>query len=781
MSGAVSEMQVARPNATFNLAVPNNDGTPPKARVSDIGSALGIASTLIEANKERWRKMAMIRGAVDGNPPFNPATLKAAGLKYYPNFNTLEMKAYVSSALVPYFDLLTASPSYVDLQLDMKDKTQQDEKSRIVCEEEDNLYRYSEWFDVRYQKMLFDFVTFGKGFLMWDDDHTIRFRHVPCHRVLFPDSEDVDQLDWQIFGVLQTISPNALFNKVRNAERAKSAGWNERAVLRAIQAAGPYDPSIYDDYVGLQNQLRDNDLYVTARQDMLFVMNLYVKEFDQRWTHMILPLDTYRGTDGDLPYVPDDNTPDGKKELDEIKESGFLFRKIGRFADVTNIICPFFFEVANGSINGTSGLGKDIYAPMQIKDRMWCSRVNNMFLRSSVVLQAKDATSREKLQITQLQNVTILPPNTNVQNGSIFGDLTAAEETNRGLDLLLQQNTGIYRPTFEKPQGNPEPATNFRIRAAQSTTLSNSAVNRFVKQNSRLFAEEHRRLTVSGDKEATYFRKCCKDRGVSEEELKKTRYVRMYQNIGSGSIFLRQESLMTLMSPNAGVFQHLPTDGQANLIQDVIGSVAGQQKVERYAPFKSREHFANRDAWEATEENDSMQTGGMVMGYPEQNDLVHLGVHAQAGQQAVKGLSMGGNPQQIAQFLDAVIHHSENYHIATLLKNGREREVKPFKQVFEQLNKVAQQIKSKLQEAAKQQQAKQAQMQQTVTDAQIKTAKVKGELSIKTMKARHDMALKQAKTAQSLEQQKQQMAIADAQAAASIVREKHKAFSSPSE
>lgn len=768
-----------RTNSAFNLLVPAPDGKPPQARLDDIQSALGVASTLLEATKERWRKMAMLRGMVDGNPPFNPGKLRSAGMAYYPNFSTLEGKAYVSSALVPYYDLFAGSPSYIDIQLDLKDKQVQDEASRVVCEEADRVFRYAEWFESRLNKMLFDFVTFGKGFLMWPDpDTSLRFRHIPAHRVLFPDGEDVDYEDWNLFGVLQTLKPDVLFGKVRNREAAERAGWNWRAVMEAIALAAPYDPSIYDDYVGLQDQLRDHDLYVTARSETIWVMNLYVREFNRRWTHLIVPMDSYRGggAQASMPFVPLEQAPGRYRQpnlsrLDELHRQGFLFKKVGRFAAVENILCPFFFELMSGSVNGLSGLGKDIFAPMQLKDRMWCSRINNTFMRSSIVLQPRDAKSREQLQIMQMQNVTILPPGVEVQNGTIFGDLAAAEETSAGLDRLLQQNTGIYRPTFEKPPGNPEPAANFRMRAAQSTTLSNSAVNRFVKQGDRLFAELFRRLQVSSDLESRAYRQACEDRGITKEMQAHTRYVRMYRPIGAGSVFLRNDQLLMLLSPAANIFANLPADGQAALVQDAIGSMVGQQKVERYAPFTSRKSFANRDAWEAQQENDAMQTGGPVIAYPEQNDQVHLAVHAQAGQQALASLTKGAQPMLVAAFMPRLLQHAQ-VHLQNLARNKKKAELKAFGKIFAALGAQTKQLTQAVMKQQQQVADQRKKQQQLTADQQLKAAKVKADLQLRTLKTRHGMALKEA-------QARQGMALADAQTAAEMHRRNLKMFESP--
>lgn len=797
-------------NSTLNLRIPDDAGDAPRERMPGVLDAYGIASVLMQASKDRWRKMAMIKGQFDGNPPFNPAALRRQGMAYYPNFNSLEAKAYRSSALAPYYDAFASAPTLADIQLALPDKSQQDEASRIVMEETDYTLRAARWFSWDIEKCLCDYVGMGKGYLFWGDPFRLSFQYVPQHRVLFPDMTDVNMEDWDIFGVLQLIDPTRLYKAVRERGRAMQQGWKPDAVLQAIRNnAAPYDPSLYDDYVGLQQQLKDHDLYVTARVDKVWCMHIYVREYDNTWTHAMVALDSYQGQPQVPPERPgsaaervrgkayredyiDMGRPakrsDGSVDTADNpvdSKNGFLFYRRSQYSALSHIIAPFFFEVLDGSINGISGLGKDIFAPMQLKDRFWCARTNNAFLRSTVVIQPQDARSREKLQLMQVQNVTIVPPGVTVQPGTIFGDMAAATELNADFDRMLTTNTGIYRASFEKPSGNPEPATNFMMRAQQSTTLSSSAQTKFFLQMDAVYEEIYRRLRTSNDEAAVAWRRRLADRGIDRATLAKVRYVRAYRTMGSGSVFLRQQQLGTLLTP--AVFGHLPADGQARLIQDVIGSVAGQQKVERYMPIDQREDHGDRNVWEATIENDALRQGAPVITYPAQDAVVHLATHAKAGQETLQGVR--ANPQiaaGAAAFLQGLCAHAAE-HIRTLLDNGRKVEAKPFVVAFAKLNKAATDLSKAVMSQMQQQRAQQQRTQQAATDAQLAQAKAAQDMHIKDAKARQALAIKAATARQklgvgaALAQQKlasghQAMALADASTAAGIHRQRFAAL-----
>src|SRR5687767_7854026 len=78
---------------------------PPKRRLDDAVKAQTLVASLWQAAQERNLKMAAIQGQIDGNPPYSPVRMRAAGRASDANFNTLEAKAVRSAALVPYYDL----------------------------------------------------------------------------------------------------------------------------------------------------------------------------------------------------------------------------------------------------------------------------------------------------------------------------------------------------------------------------------------------------------------------------------------------------------------------------------------------------------------------------------------------------------------------------------------------------------------------------------------------------------------------------------------------------
>lgn len=714
------------------LSTLSEEGTPPKSRIEDFRAACGLVEQLREGSEARNGVAAKIRGMFDGNPPFNNAKLRSAGMSYYPNFNTLEGKAYGASAKVPYYDLFSSAPHNIEVSLELGAGNEEIEAyhSRCVTEELDRTVKDWSAFDPTMGKLIDDYVKFGKGYLMWPDPVSWKFKRIAWHRVLVPSDTDVDLSEWEYFAVLRNFNVHELYNRIRNGQTAERSGWRRDAVLSAIRTASKIDPANNQDWVGVQQQLKDHDLFVSTGPDRVETAFLFVREFSGRWTQMVVPLGGYSRIDS---KTTDPN-------------AGFLYRRTGLYEKVENIIAPFFFDVEDGSVNGLSGLGKDIFAPMQAKDRMRCAQVNNVFMRSSILMQAKSGSGRQKASLNQIGNVCVIPEGYEVQQSTVLGDIESTVVVNADIDRMLQSNTGIYRPQFEKPAGNPETATAAQLRFTQGTVLTNSAVNRFHSQLDRAYSEMYRRIVKAGDKEAVLFRKWTKERGIPNESLSKTRAVRSFRNVGNGSVYLRQTGLNNLLP----LFPEMPEPGKQNFLADAVAANAGQQKVELYLPREARTNTPTRHTWEAQIENDSLKNGSPAQWTPEQDDIVHLQTHAAAVDQALKSVEQGGDPAAVAVFAQATISHCVSAHIKSLNDKGRKKQVAEWLEKLKPLGEAAQQLAEAVRKQAQQQQQLRQQQQEQLTEQQLAAQESQAKLQLKATEKGQGMQLKQAQAEQKM-------------------------------
>lgn len=749
----ISLEQPPLPQNAIPLAPLQSDGKPPTRRIRNAADAQTLVTNLWQAAQQRNLRNAAIQGQIDGNPPYNQTKLRAAGRGGDPNFNTLEAKALVSTALVPYYDLFAGATHYVDIRCDYGSPTDRTRWSGIVTEEYDRMLRTWRNFDYTMQQMLRDYVVFGKGFLAWDDMRSWRFQKVAYYRVLVPDSTSIDLDSVELIVLLQDWPVSRLYGKIRNEKIAHEAGWNIDATLAAIAGAVPTDPSTPNDPIAAQQLLRDNDLYVSSRSAVVQTATIFVKEFDGKWSEMMIRRDSVEGT---TPY-PKTNKADAP--------ANFLFKSFSRYERIAQLINPFFFEVMDGSWNGASGLGRDIFTIMQLKDRIACTQAHAVFLRNSLVLQPKQALDKQRLNVMQVGAVTWVPEGANVLESQILGDITSTIEVSRELTTMTERNTGIYRPTLEKGPGNPQTLGEFQAKFAQATVLSTSAVNRFYAQMDRLYEEQYRRVndeTVNesmGDwaKEVLAFRQRCKERGVPPEALKKVESIRAWRNIGNGSAGMRQQVLGGFMS----IYPYLPADGQQNLIQDFISVSSSQAQVDRYMPREALEKLPTDQQELAMLENAAMKIGAPVTWTPSQNNIIHAQTHLQSAAQAAASLQQGANMADVTAYLDALGSHTVIHLQRESANPTTKNEVKVLTQQWNQLASLTDQLKQRLQSEADDQAQLQQQAQQQMTELDLKRMTESEKLAISREKAAGTMALKK-------ERQDAEIALKARQVAANI-------------
>lgn len=764
------------PQGMIPLAPLGADRTPPK-RLDDPIKARAIVVNLWQASQERRLKEAAIQGQIDGNPPYNPLALRKAGRAGDANFNSLEAKALCSTSMVPYYDLFSGGNRYVDIKLDLGDDWQSQYASGAVSEEYDALLRRWSNFEFVMFGMMRDYVTFGKGYLVWRKNGSWRAQKIAHYRVFVPDATPVDLDELELFVVFQNWPVTFMMDAVRDKAAATAAGWDVEEARKAMMAAVPVDPSVPNDPMTAQAQLRDSDIYVAARNSTVQLATIYVKEFDGRWSELI---------------VRRDQVPSMSQSIGMMDQAGFIFKRFGYYDSVHECLCPFFLEPADANWNGTSGLGRDIFAFCQLKDRIGCAQADAVFLRNSIILQPQQETDRQKLTMMQLGKLTILPPGVQAQPATLLGDIASTIEVSRELSTQIERNTGIYRPTLEKGGGNPDTLGQFQTEFTQATMLSNSSVSRFYSQCDRFYEQQWKRVLegagtmpddpdaldalADADKrddyrsEAKRFVARCTRRGVPLPLLKRLLHIRAYRAIGQGSASMRQQVVSTFLAPT--IFPYFPPDGQQNILEDFTRVLGGQTAVNRYLPASARLQLPTDQQWQALQENAALKIGAPVTWTPAQNNIIHAQTHLTAAAQAASSVQQGADPHDVLSFIDHVGPHIQEHLQRESSKPASKPAVKALSEQWKRLASVADQLRQHIQATAQQQQDLQQRQQQTLTEQQIDMQKMQGQLAISQHKAEATLQLKAQRQSAELALKQQQLegqhALTDASTAAGI-------------
>lgn len=724
-------------NAVDLLTIDAND-QPPVSRINDVNRARGIVAQLIYANRERNRVNTAIQGAMDGNPPFSRQKLQSQGQLWRTNVNWMEAKALKSAALCPYYDLFASNKYYFEVRTELGNLDQQEMWSNYITEIQDEVLKGWSGFDFNLQAMLDNMVGFGKGFLMWMDKSDWHFKFISQFKVLVPNGTDGYSEDLEVVVLRQACRVDQLWKPIRNPDAANAMGWNRRATLTAIANAVPEfvtgQAGMQWNYDQVQQMMRDHDISMGVRCATVQAAHILVKEFDGRVSHYICT-ENGVGPTQQSPGLPGEND--------------FMCKRVGAFDSFSSVLATFFLETLDGSWNGAAGLGNQIYAPIEAKNRLRCAEVDAAFIRGAITLQAKSASATQKVGLIQMGAFNIIPDGFDVQQSTIMGDIAGLISVQRDLDELIASNTGVYRQRLDKPQGNPRTAREVTLDAQDSATLSNSAINRFYGNLDRFGTELFRRLKKDSD-----FKKKLESKGVPLECLDHIKYVRAFRNIGNGSMFMRQQVFQT----TGPLVPMMNEKGRNNWLSENIAAQAGQDASARWNPQPDPSALPDDQVAIATGQVADMKIGVPAVVTASQNPVIFASTFIDAGEQSLASIQHGGHPVEVLAFMPLDLHAIASHLQRMASDPSRQPAVQALSQRFESLGKATNELQSQVQKIHDQQQQYQQAAQPDNPEAQALMMKTQTEMGVTTAKAQHGMQLSEAKQQHhaSMQEQKQQ-------------------------
>lgn len=740
----------------------------PEARIANEPDARKVVEQLREADRPRSRKRAKVQGMLDGNPPYNPGTLRSKGQAHRTNLNLREGEGMVDSAKTPYYDLVFEVPQF----------------AQVYCEYGDNDQRNFEWgqsmgkryhdmldcwtgMDFHFQLHQWQMCVYGAGPLCWRDARDWRSQAIKAGQVLVPDDAPANLEELETLVRPRSITPGDLYQSIKNEKAAKTAGWNVKIVKQAIVDAAPDSPSVLNDWEYYQAQIRAGDVTWNAKSKRIFVCDLFQKEFDGKISHFIL-LDSDSVISQRTGYR---------------REEDFLFKKIGRFDCFDQIICPFFYDVGTGEWHSVKGLGPKIYDFCEVSNRLTGEMIDGARIGSGITLEAADANALLQTQIVHIGGGVVIQPGYKAVQSRIAESLQGPLAVKRDLQSTLQSNTGQYRQRVSEE--NQEPTLGqAQLNAQQQAVLGKGAVNRYYKTLDCWHKETLRRALAMGIKLfKTHKQKTPDDYSttMSESERGALKFIQGCVTDGVPLEALDMEYICSIKATRAigygsaqmqemvtgGLMQLLPMldeEGRNNVLRRRTALLVGQANVDAIVkPFEQAD-VPNDQVWAATMENNALrEMGGDIIITPKQDHVVHFGEHlndVQQHAQQVGGGQNGGDPSDPMKLLIHLEQAGPHMNAHLLHVQGdptRKDMVGQMRQALVALGKLTDELKQQLTEAM-QAQAQQQPGQGPDPEAAAKIMKVVGDLKLKQAKNEGDMQLKAQK-------QDQQLRLKDLQAA----------------
>lgn len=737
-----------------------DNGRPPGTRIATAMQARAIYERMWQADGVRAKKRQLVKGLVDGNPPYRQADLTAAGRDNQANINWRIAESYFNNAVGAFYDLFSEAPTYATIRLKADNPEQADQWSRIVTTHFDWLCRFEPTFDYNMQISQDQMVLYGCGPLVFQDDYDWRPMAIECGRLKVPERAKSETQYWELASVEVDYLPDQLYESILYPKEATEMGWNVERVRQAIMRAHPdYEQGgLWRNWEWHQQQLKNGSLHYSAVSANIRCVHLFFREFckkgekEGKVSHVIILAESTDQKDGDK----------------------FLFQKIGRFDDWNQCTHPMYYDRGGGGFHhSVTGMGIKMYSAIEYQNRLLCNLADKAF-SPKMVFRPTTATQAEQFSLQQFSEYGVLSEGFDLIQTPIQGVMEEALVFNREIGNTIASNLSQYRSQQKNQKGNPKTAYEVGIDAQHEASLQKTQMNRYYTQQDALYGEMYRRSTLSGNDYGQGAARCkefikrCTDAGVPREAMRKVEYVKASRVVGQGSEFLRKQTLNEIWLT---VGPGLPETGRTHLVNDIIAAGAGQAAVDRYNPQADASKLPDDQTALAMGQVADMKIGVPAVVTATQNPAIFASIFIQAADQAAGSLEQGANPKEVAAFLD-LAGQAIAQHIQRMASDpSRKQLVAQLTEKWQDLatlqDKLIEQISAQAEEENQRQQQMAQQQQAMLSELALKKERQDAELLMKQqknlfgmnekgLKARQSMAIKDATAAQSIRLKQQQ-------------------------
>lgn len=651
----------------------------PKSRIGSAIEATSMAFNMIRADERRAMFRTHINGLIDGNAPYQNSR------KDRTNLNFRQATAIMNQFQSPYYDLIVEVPLLWDVQTAFGNSEERADWSQIISEELHRMVTSWEDWDFIMQLNNNQMLRHGVGTLYWHDNIDWRPDCGLVGEILVEDQAPRRLSELEVVTIRKQYTSSNLMRYIEDEKTARELGWNPEEVKLAIRdsySGSTQPPDQSSAYEWFQSKYKNSDIYFgTSDCKRIWSAHVLNIEFDGKVSHHIVRTDQRR--------------------------TEFLYSKTGRFDSFYDVMCPFFYDIGNGTWHSVRGLGTEIYPYCQIFNKLRCREVDAAMIAASVMVQAKDGTAAKQAQMLTLDNLKIIPEGLSFVDHAIGQNISATVDVRRDMESGMVANIGGLQPT--RTSGVYTGQKQAMLEMQQAAQLGKGKINQYYASLDKLGhlilkRAANPKLTKysPGGAEAIEFQQRCIKRGVPKEALRDIDTVKAYRSVGAGSAanaMIITESLMQL-APS------LSEPGRMAAMRMYISRLAGTKTADLLiGEVKTQEKRTDQD-WQAGIENQMLRQGsdGQQFLADDQSDVVHAKVHigdmAQHVQEVMQSQEQDINALQgLYVHLEAAGPHTHD-HLARIA-NDKVREG-DYKQLFAQWNqiaKVADQVKNNLQQA----------------------------------------------------------------------------------
>lgn len=638
----------------------------PEKRVRSAGAALAIYKRLVDKSSEGAIMRANVQNLFDGNPPIPPSDQERHGIKWATNIDHGEFRADINRHVGALWNMFIANvENLVDAVPLSKDPQNPGvDWGQVLARELSDIITQHPSFHSTLIPKLLDMFKFGPGFSYWRDKNEWMSYYARTGSVMFEASEKSNVGSFQMLFIRDEIN---LFELMRHAgidgdkdneEAARESGWNTkylRKKLVEIFKEGTYQEIAKKYAVSeWESMAQSYKNYDTFEQDIseldpVRIVWCYAEEVGKTKNEEPLwfgPVSQYLLLEGD------DSS---------LKDCEYLFGEEEAFDSMLQVIHVILFTVNEGWMRSVRGLGRELFSPSHISNRLLNSLLTGVDIASGLLLKHTNSESAERATITRHANITVIPSDVELLQQQYMPNIKQAADAREIIGAVKNNTAGIYKQNNES--GRARTAEEVRYLAGSEARFEGNQSEWYYTCWELWLVETIRRLMNPKYPKNTLGysdHKKLMDRLTAlemPENLRKSEAwsFRARRAIGMGSPTMRRMIVndMVRMKPS------LDEAGRRQVDREWFAANVGWRNVDRFVPMVSREDTATMAHSLAEGENFDVLAGNARTVSVDDPHKIHLDQHVRFAIGIIKAVQQNGiqSIERDARALEIMVAH----------------------------------------------------------------------------------------------------------------------------
>lgn len=574
-------------NDSFSLLTLDENGKPPKTRISSANHAWQIANNLALTNVGRENKRIRILKSYKRFPPTGYSKLAEKKLPWQSDVNWGQMEFIVNNQKSSYYDVITERQACASIETKFGNEKERLVHSENITQAFDQAIR--EWPGYLYNKEqdLESMLLYGKGIGMWHSPLGWIPEHIPLSDILVADDVKVDLSNLEEFVRRVRLTPYQLYRVIENRSAAEDLGWNVDAVVDAIRfhkAFSEHNKTREDFFRTISESGFNWSLSVNQKIDLY---EIYWREFDGKISKAVI-LQDYNPISQHINQFVKSNEKVSEEVIRD--QHGFLQLNVGLFDKWDQILYMLTDSVGSGLFHDIKSQAEAAFVACRQYDFTMNGLVDAVRLNSMLLLDGGSPDSTKMLKQMEWLPISVMP------DGAKFTQNRFQMPVAEGMQFMqyymgdLYRGLGQYRINAPTSGGVQRTKGEAELDAAESAKLSGTQIRRFNECETLYFKELYRRFVSSTRNDEGYeyvkkFYEILEELGTPKEAAAWKNITSVRSNLinGAGSPsfkLITAEKLVSLTSITPA------NEGQENAVKDAIAALAGRDNVARYRNFK---------------------------------------------------------------------------------------------------------------------------------------------------------------------------------------------------